>query len=218
MLAVPRDGRALPVMPKLILQSDVPSRFTIGGKPSAPPGTKWPVCASCGAAMQFVAQLPASEHDDAEIAARGRVVLLFQCQADPGMCDEWDPDEGGNAALCLDGTGCQPMEVPDGATLLDGESRLAFRHYDDARRDETDDDHYSDAVCVEKDPALGKIGGRPVWVQGDETPDCGCGAPMQFFAQLEYTGGGGINFGDAGSGYAFLCRQCPDRAKFLWQC
>ena len=41
---------------------------------------------------------------------------------------------------------------------------------------------------------------------------------MTFAAQLECDGGGGINFGDVGCGYAFVCTACGDRAKFLWQC
>ncbi|MFT4843492.1 MAG: hypothetical protein ACJAYX_003341 [Planctomycetota bacterium] len=41
---------------------------------------------------------------------------------------------------------------------------------------------------------------------------------MLFFAQLECAGGGGINFGDVGSGYAFVCRRCTASAKFLSQC
>ena len=76
-------------------------------------------------------------------------------------------------------------------------------------------------VVVEQDPgdkALGRVGGDPEWIQGDETPTCACGRPMRFVAQLSWTGGGGINFGDAGEGYAFVCEKCPDEACFLWQC
>lgn len=60
-----------------------------------------------------------------------------------------------------------------------------------------------------------KIGGTPVFMQGDEFPFAGncrlliqldsCGVPFY------------INFGDAGVGYAFL-NETGDQAKFLWQC
>ncbi len=60
-----------------------------------------------------------------------------------------------------------------------------------------------------------KIGGTPVFMQGDEFPFGGicrlllqldsCSVP--FF----------INFGDAGVGYAFL-NDADDKAKFLWHC
>jgi hypothetical protein len=64
---------------------------------------------------------------------------------------------------------------------------------------------------------LDKIGGLPVWIQGDETPSCPCGEPMVFVAQLECHGGDGIDFGDVGSGYALVRASCPHSAKFLWQ-
>jgi hypothetical protein len=41
---------------------------------------------------------------------------------------------------------------------------------------------------------------------------------MRFVVQLEPKGGGGINFGDAGLGYAFACDTCAAEARFLWQC
>ena len=45
--------------------------------------------------MQFLAQLPLRE---CEAVLHGdQYLLLFQCQSDPGMCDEWDAESGGNA-------------------------------------------------------------------------------------------------------------------------
>jgi hypothetical protein len=65
---------------------------------------------------------------------------------------------------------------------------------------------------------VGKLGGRPLWIQNDETPKCSCGKKMVLVAQLENWAAGGINFGDGGAGYAFACTRCKAKAKFLWQC
>jgi len=59
---------------------------------------------------------------------------------------------------------------------------------------------------------LGKIGGKPLWIQDDETPNCDCGSKMKFVALFEEHAGGGINFCGGGKGYAFTCRNCHDQA------
>jgi len=105
-----------------------------------------------------------------------------------------------------------------GRTLLSGESRLRRVSYLAARAQDTDDDDYCEAVDAPASQVVGKLGGAPLWIQADETPNCECGARMAFVAQLECSGGGGINFGDCGTGYAFVCPSCRERAKFLWQC
>lgn len=58
-----------------------------GGAPLMPEEMTWPDCPSCGVPMLFRAQLPLSltnlvAWDDA------RVLLLFECHADGGRCDE----------------------------------------------------------------------------------------------------------------------------------
>ncbi len=60
-----------------------------------------------------------------------------------------------------------------------------------------------------------KIGGTPVFMQGDEFPFPGrCRVLLQLDScTVPFS----INFGDAGVGYAFL-NQAGDQAKFLWQC
>lgn len=203
-------------MPKLIVVHRSSSTASIGGVPVAPKGTAWPTCRSCGKAMQFLAQLPLAAHPDPLLSTRDQILLLFQCQNDPGMCDEWDAVSGGNAAV-LTSAGSVAMAVPAGTTTLPAHTAVAFRHYDDVGGEETPDDAY--CALLDDDPeVLGKVGGVPLWIQGDETPTCACGRAMTFFAPLEDRGGGGINFGDSGSGYAFVCVDCMDQAKFLWQC
>lgn len=60
-----------------------------------------------------------------------------------------------------------------------------------------------------------KLGGRPDWIQGDETPDCAeCGGPMDFYGQLDHLGSvEGLR--DLGMIYVFLCRECYTTAALL---
>ena len=205
-------------MAKLIIETPkADTKDSVGGVPWAEAETEWPLCRTCGSPMQFIAQLPLCHCGDERLVARGQRLLLFQCQNQPGLCEEWDADGGGNAALLVSESGLQRLDVPSGPTLLDAVSPVGFREYDDSRQENSPDDGYYEALA-EDSQVLGKIGGRPDWIQGDETPSCQCGERMVFVAQLECHGGGGINFGDVGSGYAFVCPKCSHSAKFLWQC
>jgi hypothetical protein len=167
--------------------------------------------------MQFLAQIALHETDISPLRERQQVLLIFQCQNDPGMCDEWDADAGGNLAVLQPASNTVPVAPPDGPTSLDGESKVLPVDYDDTVTEETPDDSYCSRIDSDSS-VLGKTGGVPLWIQGDETPNCSCGERMKFVAQLEDRGGGGMNFGDAGAGYVFVCESCDVSAKFLWQC
>lgn len=149
----------------------------IGGVPLAPADTPWPKCLECGGPMQFLAQISLSDIPGSKVPDEGRL-LLFQCQNNPGMCEEWDPDLGGNRALVVDEEAAIPLEPPTGETTL--------------------------GVVLPVEGAC-RFGGEPDWIQADATPQC-CGRPMVFVAQLDNMGE--MNFGDAGDGYAFYCAEC----------
>ena len=157
--------------------------------------------------MQFVAQLNLADLQG-DSRSRSSVLLLFLCQNQPGMCDDWDANSGGNCAMLL-AEGSDTQDAPaSGNTMLSSESYVTLVPYDSTIAVETDDDGYV-SVVDEDDAVLGKVGGNPLWLQADETPNCECGRKMQFLALLEDRGGGGINFGGGGVGYAFLCTVCP---------
>lgn len=201
----------------LIVSADQSSLVTkIGGLPSGVAVFEWPHCQSCKGAMQFIAQVGLAETEIDGFATEATALLLFQCQNDPGMCDDWDAEGGGNAALLLDVNGSDEISPPaSGETILPTESLVSLKRYDAGVSTETDDDNYV-AASEDDESVLGKMGGNPLWIQDDETPTCQCGSKMTFVALLEERGG--INFGGAGTGYAFACEKCHDHAKFLWQC
>jgi hypothetical protein len=168
-----------------------------GGVPLVPADLAWPGCATCGRPLQFLVQLLPDD-----VPGLDHLLLIFMCQNDPGMCDEWEPFAGGNRAYLVPQADLAPAEPPAvGETRLDGVTRLTFEP----------------AVSSNADRALGWVDGQPDWIQDDETPACPrCDAPMTFVAQLE-EGPSGMNFGGGGCGYAFVCVHCL-QAAFLWQC
>jgi hypothetical protein len=164
-----------------------------GGIPLVPAGSVWPTCRECEGAMQFLAHLPL------DIG----VVAVFFCQNDPGMCGDWDPTGGANRAYLFSGE-LAPASVPaDGASLLGAVTALRLHPADEP----------TDA------PVLGRLGGAPDWLQGDETPGCpSCATRMTFTADLEegHDFATSANFGGGGRGYLFSCQPCGE-AAFLWQ-
>jgi hypothetical protein len=75
-----------------------------------------------------------------------------------------------------------------------------------------------------------KLGGKPTWIQGDETPECdSCGEPMDFVAQIDSVeheskhnplskpalGKQEYMFGDVGMIYVFFCFDCLQPACLL---
>jgi hypothetical protein len=172
--------------------ADAPELRT-GGVPLVPEGFVWPNCRECGRPMQFLAHLP----------LHFGTVAVFFCQNDPGMCDDWDATGGANGAFVFSGHLTAATVPAEGETLLGAVTALR--------------PHPADVPTAE--PVLGRLGGEPDWIQGDETPDCSsCMARMTFTAELEEGAdfATSANFGGGGRGYIFHCRPCSE-AAFLWQ-
>ncbi|WP_246607598.1 DUF1963 domain-containing protein [Paractinoplanes toevensis] len=194
--------------------ADAPGTRT-GGMPYAPSDFEWPRCRECEGPMQFLAQVSMA---DVELGGVG-LFSAFMCQNDPGLCDEWDPRAGGNRAFIFlaDVTGTLPPPG-DGVTLLDETCAVDF--------EQVDVEDYLDAPeqwCERSGRSarevLGQIGGRPAWLQNDETPSCDiCAHRMTFVVQLEegHDHRTSMNFGGGGCGYGFRCHTCAT-AAFLWQ-
>ncbi len=185
-----------------------------GGLPGVPEGFTWPACASCEGPMQFLGQLQPGEGEP--------LLLLFMCQNDPGLCDEWDAESGGNAVVAVEpAVPLRPAMPPGGRDDL-----LRPAHGSDAVA--VEGDTYDDARAAWSAAAsgrtprqvLGQLGGEPAWLQGDETPDCGaCGRAMAFVAQLEEGPDHrtSMNFGGGGCAYVYRCGCSAGQARLLWQ-
>lgn len=198
-----------------------------GGAPLAPVGTPWPHCATCEGPMQFLAQIvldgldrPAGRSGERD----GRVMAVFMCQNDPGMCDEWSPTAGGNRALLFPAEGLAPMPAPtpgeggEEALCLGAVNAVNLVHSPEADYGSAREE-WAGRTGNGLRNVLGRLGGRPDWLQGDETPGCpACTRPMDLAAQLEEgpDHSTAMNFG-GGTAFAFMCAPCV-QAAFLWQC
>lgn len=208
-----------------------------GGTPLAPAGTAWPHCATCDGPMQFLAQIvlddldrPADRGDgrdgqDAQDGQDGRVMAIFMCQNEPGMCDEWSPTAGGNRALLFPAEGLAPMSAPapggnDEEVLRLGAVNAVTLVSSPAADYGSAREEWAGRSGNEPRNVLGQLGGQPDWLQGDETPPCpACTHPMDLVAQFEEgpDHSTAMNFGGGGTAFAFTCAPCAE-AAFLWQC
>jgi hypothetical protein len=188
-----------------------------GGRPLLPPasGIAWPHCETCAGSMQFLGQLRLEAND----TQSDRLLLLFMCQNDPGMCDEWDADAGGNRVISVPIEDLVPRDFPDSGEVSRGKTH-------GARVQDVDEADYDEARAAWGDTAgqhqrdvLGQLDGEPNWIQDDETPECdACGEAMFFVAQLEEGPDHrtAMNFG-GGCAYVFECDCGAHSAKMLWQ-
>ncbi len=80
-------------MTLLLVPGQVASIGQLGGDPLVPAGLQWPSCVSCDGAMTHMVQLGVDD----------RLLTMFQCENNPGMCSDWEPFAGGNAAVLVTG-------------------------------------------------------------------------------------------------------------------
>ncbi len=98
----------------------------LGGVPWGLPPGRWPRCRACEGSMSLLAQL--SHHPARlDLGRAGRVLLAFQCNHDPGMCETWAAGAGANACLVLEPEELVPglTPLPDDAPVVEREARIA---------------------------------------------------------------------------------------------
>ena len=141
------------------------------------------------------------------------------CQNDPGCCDEWNPDLGGNKVLVTNASALEKVAAPDsGVTLREAANgckvvTVEANSYHEAK------ESWASGCGLPATQVIGQFSGSPPWIQADETPTCGhCKKEMRFVAMLEEGPDWRtqMNFGDGWS-YLFECVPCSS-ARFLWQC
>ena len=84
--------------------STPPARFTaerLGGLPFGLVPSAWPKCVDCGKSQSFLAQF-AHDPDRLDLGRQGRMLMIFQCSHDPGMCAAWDAFSGANACIVVE--------------------------------------------------------------------------------------------------------------------
>ena len=202
-----------------------------GGVPLGLAPDRWPHCADCGKSQSLLAQLK-HHAERLDLGGEGRVLLVFQCGHDPGMCESWDQVAGANAAFVVAASELSqfPTPVPDDNPPLDPAIEIVdwIAHEDgipESERASFMGDASLSAMTDEqreRPVAATRLGSVPVWIQNaDEAP-----AGWRFAGQLDstdqvtYPGVSAPNFGDSGIAYLFL-RDRPDdlpEARMFWQC
>lgn len=168
-----------------------------GGLPWGLPVERWPRCASCGKPLSHLATLT-HDSERLDLKGGGRILMVFQCNHDPGGCDTWAAGSGANAVLILEpgdiGSGLtHPPDAPNigEATKVEPEARvLHWIVSDDGLTPEQAEACYNEDTFnalpgnvlegLGTDYAATKLGGPPFWVQFPEIP----GPNVRFVGQF----------------------------------
>jgi len=204
-----------------------------GGQPVWLSEPQWPLSRQTGNPMRFICQIKLN--DDLFPEAAAQMAYLFITEEDDGKFVDgtYEPDGGENAVVLQPGvTDCPIIQLTEGPSLYrmiqkSGFGRLQPESVEFAVSliEEDDIDFLPESEWLkmpdpERQAAKGKldenkIGGTPVFLQGDEFPFNG---NCRLLIQLDScTVPFFVNFGDAGVGYAFVS-EAGDKARFLWQC
>jgi hypothetical protein len=166
-----------------------------GGVPWGLPSSLWPMCKDCGKPQSLLAQL-AHAGDRFDLGRDGRVLFIFQCAHDPGLCATWEANSGANACFV-----CEPEDLAKGRTdppsmpnPADHEVRvISWKRRIDSVSAELVPAFFDEARFFELPDAVLKlitfstrIGGLPRWLQSPaEAPNLNDG--WRFVAQLDST-------------------------------
>ena len=182
-------------LPDIRLASELPEQAKLedklGGVPWGLPQDSWPVCSDCDKHLSLLAQFV---HDEArlDLGRAGRVLFVFQCNHDPGMCDDWAGGSGANACFVL-----EPEDLSEGLTQLPDDSPptvlevriVGWREMDDGVAEDQaaeffDDEQFGELPeeLLARLPNVTHLGGVPSWVQSpEEAPKDG----WRFLGQLD---------------------------------
>jgi len=202
-----------------------------GGQPVWVSEPQWPLSAETGKPMRFICQIAVSDELFGSVAVR--MAYIFMTDEEEYVDGTWEPDGGENAVILQPGNTSVPVEpLAEGPTLYQMVKKmfkkrlvpdpcefgiLATVSEDPAFVTESERAEWSEEKWEEYANALdgNKIGGTPIFMQGDEFPGPGS---WKLLLQLDSTRVPFfVNFGDAGIAYAFLSED-GTRGKFLWQC
>ena len=89
-------------VPVLRLSEELPPQRRpmdkLGGLPRGLNPQQWPRCRNCGKSQTLLAQF-VHRSSRCDLGKEGRVLHIFQCDHDPGMCSTWEGGSGANACF-----------------------------------------------------------------------------------------------------------------------
>ncbi|MEX2218677.1 MAG: DUF1963 domain-containing protein [Phycisphaerales bacterium] len=222
-------------------RSSGPLATCFGGPPYAERGDAWPVCGGCGAGLTFVFQWNAGELPHAprpglyvfyycfncnswgDESDRGKSLWLLRRYAAPSAersvhLDDRSPQDNRctpcavriEPALSLpDWQGIDEIEpeLTDAAVALNSDN--PWEVYDEVAK----------AILGSEPTLRTQVGGYPLWVQGEGTPDCRrCERRMRLLAQIDSEDEASIMWGDCGCVYLFGCEEHTEEFRLELQC
>lgn len=163
----------------------------LGGLPWGLPLSQWPRCSECGMPQSLLAQF-AHAPPRLDLGRAGRVMSVFQCNHNPGLCSTWEGGSGANACLVT-----EPEDLGEGSTPLPAEALppdpevriVAWIEKEDgiseslAEKYFSDEDYFALSEAQWRMATSGtRLGGVPCWIQSpDEAPKDG----WRFVGQLD---------------------------------
>ena len=202
-----------------------------GGQPVWVDKPQWPASAETGNLMRFICQINLT--DGQFQSALGKVAYIFMTEEEEYVDGTWEPDGGENTVVIQSvQAGMTTEEAISGPTIVqyvkvEGEKLLQaepkeyevrlLKKEEPAYASEQERASWTESVFDDYAKKLegNKIGGSPIFLQGEEFPS---DDEYRLLMQLDSTDVPfSINFGDAGIGYAFINQDCTV-GKFLWQC
>lgn len=158
-----------------------------GGLPTGITQATWPACGDCGQLMSFIGQLG---HDETrlDLGATDRVLMLWQCEHDPGMCETWSSESGANAAIVVSAEHSGALAPTSDVMIYPEAVVVGWLEEDDGVPADLRAAYFDETLHI----ALGdewwgrggfetRLGGVPAWIQSaDEAP----GSPWQFIGQV----------------------------------
>lgn len=165
----------------------------LGGLPWGLSTDSWPTCHECGKSQSLLAQF-VHHQTRLDLGREGRVLSVFQCNHDPGMCATWERNSGANACLITEpeelfqSLATLPMDAP----VVEVEARIVAWM---EREDQVSVDSVPSFFDEQKFNALPdeeaskptwstRLGGVPRWLQ---SPDEGPKGDWAFVGQLDST-------------------------------
>jgi hypothetical protein len=165
----------------------------LGGLPRGLPSEAWPKCAECGGAQSLLAQF-IHDPERLDLGRAGRVLFVFQCANNPGMCATWEASSGANACFVVEAEQLTSTQSPGppNAPPLDNEVLVVGWHMRDDGIPGSisacflDEEAYVELADDVLKPVTWstRLGGVPRWIQNpSEAPQDG----WRFVGQLDST-------------------------------
>ena len=151
----------------------------LGGLPWGLPLGQWPMCSSCHKPQTLLAEFHHVE-SRLDLGAAGRTLFVFHCANEPGMCDDWDQDSGGNAAFVVEASALDSgLTQPRPGTPVYPEARiLSWVELEDTIPHHLVQSFFTDKLYLSLGESVidrvtmgTKLGSVPRWIQSsDESP------------------------------------------------